>query len=105
MASQSLSSMRYVDIEGRIIHYKCFYEHGEYGIFSWTEFYEGTASVTRKKYLLFGEEITTEEPKLIFTIYEDCDCPRKSRGWWREKIMKELELLNRADELSRGELI
>jgi hypothetical protein len=105
MESQSQNNLRYVDIDGRIIHYKCFYDASEWGDMHWTEFYEGTIQVTRKKYFLFGEEITTEEPKKVFTINEDCDCPRRSRGWWRERIMHELELLERANELKRGELI
>lgn len=105
MESQSLSNLRYVDIDGRIIHYKCLSHIGEYGEMHWTEFYEGTEKFYKKKYFLFGEKVEYERPKLIFTIYEDCDCPRRTRGWWRERIMHNLELLNRADELKRGELI
>ena len=105
MESQLLNDLNYVDIDGRIIHYRCLSSIGEGVAFYWTEFYEGTVSITRKKYFLFGKKITIEKPKMIFTIYENCNCPRISRGWWRDKIMKELELLNRADELSRGELI
>jgi hypothetical protein len=56
MESQSLNNLRYVDIEGRIIHYKCFFDTSEWGDMYWTEFYEGTVKVTRKKYFLFSEE-------------------------------------------------
>lgn len=105
MESQSQNEMRYIVIDDRIIHYKCFHQYGEYGDDYWTEFYEGTIQVTRKKYVIFGESITTEEPRLIFKIYEDCDCPTRSRGWWRERITRELELISRAEELKRGELI
>jgi hypothetical protein len=105
MESQSQNNLKYVNINGRTIHYKCLSSIGEGAEFHWTEFYEGTVSITRKKYFLFGEKITMEKPKKIFTIYEDCNCPRRSRGWWRERIMHELELLNRSEELKRGELI
>jgi hypothetical protein len=105
MESQSENNLRYIIIDDRTIYYKCFFDTSEWGNMHWTEFYEGTVKVTRKKYFIFGEEITVEEPKKIFTINADCDCPQRSRGWWRDKIMHELSILERSEELKRGELI
>lgn len=105
MESQLLNNLPYVNIDGRVLHYKCLSNIGEYGESHWTEFYEGTEKKYHRKYFFFGEKIETEKPKLIFTIYEDCNCVKRTKGWWRERIIHHLELLNRSEELKRGELI
>jgi hypothetical protein len=70
----------------------------------YTEFYEGTEVKKSKKYIVFGPVIEKEVPKLIFTIYEDANNTRVTKEWWRETILLELKLINRKEELERGEL-
>jgi hypothetical protein len=70
-----------------------------------TEFYEGTETHTYKKWGLFGETITEELPKYVFTIEEAITNPKKSKEWWQKELTKEIELLNRKEEIERGEFI
>jgi hypothetical protein len=70
-----------------------------------TEFYEGTYTNTYKKWGLFGETITEELPKLVFTIEEAITNPKKSKEWWQKELTKEIELLDRKEEIERGEFI
>jgi hypothetical protein len=70
-----------------------------------TEFYEGTYTNTYKKWGLFGETITEEIPKLVFTIEEAITNPKKSKEWWQKELTKEIELLDRKGEIERGEFI
>ena len=70
-----------------------------------TEFYEGTYTNTYKKWGLFGETITEEIPKCVFTIEEAITNPKKSKEWWQKELTKEVELLDRKEEIERGEFI
>jgi hypothetical protein len=70
-----------------------------------TEFYEGTYTNTYKKWNFFGETITEEIPKLVFTIEEAITNPKKSKEWWQKELTKEIELLDRKGEIERGEFI
>ncbi len=70
-----------------------------------TEFYEGTETHTYKKWGLFGETITEEIPKYVFTIEEAITNPKKSKEWWQKELTKEIELLDRKGEIERGEFI
>jgi hypothetical protein len=69
----SKNKLKYINLDGTILYYKCFNKPTAF-----TEFYI---------------DETGKPP--IFTIQEDCDCPKLSRGWWREKIFIELEKLNK----------
>ena len=70
-----------------------------------TRFYEGTYTNTYKKWGLFGDTITEELPKYVFTIDEAITNPKKSKEWWLKELTKEVELLNRKEEIERGEFI
>lgn len=70
-----------------------------------TEFYEGTYTNTYKKWFWFGNTITEELPKLVFTINEAIIDPNKSKEWWTEELLKEIKILNRKEEIKRGEFI
>lgn len=70
-----------------------------------TEFYEGTETHTYKKWGLFGDTITEELPKHVFTIEEAITNPKKSKEWWQKELTKEIELLDRKGEIERGEFI
>jgi hypothetical protein len=99
MESHSKNKLKSFDIDGRVLQYICRYKHSDLGPIHWTEFYEGTIKVKRKKYILFGETLEIEEPKLIFKITENCDCPSRSRGLLREKIILELEKFDKNNNL------
>jgi hypothetical protein len=75
MESQSLNKLKYINLDGTILYYRCFTD-----LDSYTEFYKNSDDTTP-----------------IFRIMEDCDCPKLSRGWWRDKILTELEKLNNSN--------
>ena len=74
-------------------------------IYDYTDFYEGTEKHTYKKWGLFGDTITEERPKCVFTIDEAITNPKKSKEWWEKELTKEIELLDRKEEIERGEFI
>lgn len=70
-----------------------------------TNFYEGTEKHTYKKWGLFGETITEEIPKLVFTIDEAINNPNKSKEWWQKELLEQIKILERKEEIERGEFI
>ena len=75
------------------------------GLIRWTEFYEGTTTKTYKRFCLFGKETTVVKPKYVFTIYRDIEDKSYTKKQVRDWIQYELDLLNREDEIRRGEII
>lgn len=70
-----------------------------------TVFYEGTETHTYKKWGLFGDTITEQVPKWVFTIDEAITNPKKSKEWWEKELLSEVKLLDRKEEIERGEFI
>lgn len=99
------NSMKEINYRGRLLQYEGFTDCHEFGDISYTEFYDGMETFTRKKYYFFGKEITYTRPRLLFTIFADADDPQISKEQWRKWISEEIALLSRKDELKRGELI
>jgi hypothetical protein len=97
--------MKDITIGGRTLQFKVCYEANECDDYEYTEFYEGTETVSYKKWGLFGETITEEIPKLVFTIYRDITNPKLTKEYWKREITREIELLDRKDEIERGEYI
>jgi hypothetical protein len=86
-------------IAGRTLTFQV-YESSDY-----TEFYEGTETHTYKKWGLFGDTITEERTKCVFTIDEAITNPNKSKEWWEKELLEKIKLLNRKEEIERGEFI
>lgn len=101
--------MKEINIDGRVLKYQLMSDCSEHGSWDWTEFYEGTEKVTkrvRSGWLdIFGTPTEVEVPKFVFKIDMSCENDRITKDEWRNKILKELDLLNRREELERGELI
>ena len=101
--------MKEINIDGRVLKYQLMSDCSEYDSWDWTEFYEGTETVTKKirsGWLdIFGTPTEVEVPKFVFKIDMSCENDRITKDEWRNKILKELDLLNRREELERGELI
>ena len=91
-----------ITIGGRTLTFEVYLSDESYDR---TEFYEGTETHTYKKWGLFGDTITEEIPKHVFTIYEAITNPKKSKEWWQKELTKEVELLDRKEEIERGEFI
>ena len=97
--------MKEITIGNRTLQFAVLCEANEADSYEYTEFYEGTETVTRKKWLLWGETITTEKPKLVFTIYADINSSKLTKEYWRREINAKLELLDRRDQILKGEYI
>ena len=97
--------MTEITIGNRTLQFEVKCEANECDSYEFTEFYEGTETVTRKKWLFWGETITTVKPKLVFTIYRDITSSKLTKEYWRREISKEIELLDRKDQITRGEYI
>lgn len=100
--------MNQVTVNGRIFQYEVKAEISEYGDEYRTEFYEGAKPVRRlrwswKKFWFEGYD--TVEPNHVFTIHASAFEKCLTKGWWKKELEHQVELLGRADELERGELI
>lgn len=96
--------MKSITINGRSFQYEVFQSTSEWGESTWTEFYEGVKTVKYRKWGLFGTQLEKTVPVHVFTIHEDANNPRKSKKWWWKRINEEIELLNRKEEIEKGEL-
>jgi len=97
--------MKSIDVNGRKIQYQVFYDVSEYGETYETVFYEGTRIVSRKKYYLFGEPVSKEEPREIFRLHFNVEDAHRTKSEIRAAIERRLELLDRKGQIRRGELI
>jgi hypothetical protein len=89
----------------RNLLYEVCYHVSEYGESHWTVFYEGETTKTYRKYWLFGEKITEIVPKEVFTIWFNIEEPTRTKRELSERLHRELEILGRADEIAKGELV
>lgn len=106
-----MKKIKFQDIE---FEYESFWEsYGEYGDNPVTIFYMGTTQVTRKKWVRAKGgwglpwkrvNVTEEIPREVFRIYDDSMDTSLSKEWWRDQIQKKIDLMNRKEELSRGDL-
>lgn len=97
--------MKTITIQGKTFEYEIFCDVDQWGESFYTEFYSGTETFTRRKYFIFGKKETLTRPKLVFTIYDNIEDHRRTKEDTRNKIEREVELLNRKEEIKRGELI
>lgn len=97
--------MKEITLLGVTLQYETTYDSHELGEEARTDFYMGTTTLTKKKWVFYGPEYKETVPKKVFTIYADSQNVNLSKSWWREKITEKLEVMNRALELEKGELI
>lgn len=97
--------MKTIDVNGRKLEYEIFYDVCEYGEAYQTVFYEGTISKNRKKWFLFGPEISISKPKELFKLYFNIEDPNLTKSDIRFTLERKIELLNREKEIEEGEII
>ena len=95
-------------INGEVWYYKV-YESLEYDYAETAFFKTKTKIVTKRKYWLFGEKLQLEVEKDFedadFKLYFNIENPKYTKSEIRAAINKKIELLNRVDEIKRGEII
>lgn len=97
--------MKSLSINENTFWYEIEVDSSEYGDYYTTNFYQGTETVKRKKYILFGAEIVKTVPKLVFSLYMNIEDPSYTKSDIRALISREIELMNRVEEIERGEII
>ena len=97
--------MKKITIDGREFEYKVFRDCNEHGDWEWTEFYQGTEIRKYKRFIFFGKTIKEVVPKLIFEISINIEDSCYTKEDIRKKLSRQVELLNRAEEINRGEII
>ena len=99
------SKMKTINVNGRIFEYEIFSEYNECYTYYWTEFYEGSKLITRKKYWVFGKIISEYVPNYMFTLDFNIESPNYTKNEVRKKIERQIELLNRKKEIEKSEII
>jgi hypothetical protein len=97
--------MKELAIDGRVFQYRVLHCISEYSDYDITEFFQGFITIKRKKYWIFGEEIEKKIPKFSFNLYVNIEDESYTKKEIREMIQKKIELLNRKEEIKRGEII
>jgi len=97
--------MKTLSINGNTFEYELEAHSGEFSDYYTTNFYQGTETITRKKFWLFGKKITKTIPKLVFTLNMDIEDPSYTKSEIRASIKRKIELMGRLAEIERGEII
>lgn len=104
-----MKDLKKITILGKIYQYKLDYKSGEYRDDIITKFYDGVKIVKYRKYYFFGPIL--KKPKKIFFLKVKYNI--ESTSFTKEELRTKLEkdfkqhidLLNRVEEIKKGELI
>ena len=94
--------MKELNVNNRIFQYQMFVDING---FITTHFYEGTETITRKKYWLFGPYITKEVPHEVFTLNFSIEDDNYTKSEIQRRLESKIEILDRKKEIERGEII
>lgn len=102
--------MKKIIINGETYYYEIAWtEIGEYSYdVRYTKFYKSVKLLIkkRKKYYLFGPIVEYfEKPEPLFVLWIDIESPNYTKEEILNKIERELKLVNRKEEIERGEII
>jgi len=99
--------MKKLEINGRTLYYKLrTFDCGDYGASQCYEthfFLKPTKKVT--KYWFHGDIIEIENTDYVFKFKYSIESERKTKEEIREAIEKELVLLDRSEEIKKGDII
>jgi len=99
------NNMKTLNVNGREFQYEVETYIGEFGTFEETVFYEGFKTYSRKRYFLFGDIVTISKPKWVFTIHCNIESEGYTKSEIKEKIDKQIQLLERKKQIENGEII
>lgn len=100
--------MKQIEIQGRTFLYEVKRYSGDHDSSGYeiTNFYNPTPTIkSRKKYLFWGPDVNYLEYQQLFYMYVDIESSRFTKEEITKKVMKEIAILNRAEEINRGEII
>jgi hypothetical protein len=70
-----------------------------------TNFYEGYETLTFKKWQFFGETMTKQVPKYVFTINSAITNEHLSKDFWERELNEKIKILERKEEIERKEFV
>ena len=70
-----------------------------------TAFYDELKTKYRKKYWLFGSLIEVPDNRIVFYVYFDIETPNLTKSELKEILERKVELLDRKEQITGGELI
>jgi hypothetical protein len=99
--------MKELEFNGRLFFYKSFDLTGaETHESEITHFYDTEPIVKRRKrFILFGSNVEFVTYKELFSISIDIENPNHSKKKVRSLIQKEVDFINRMEEIKRGEIV
>ena len=97
--------MKSITINGRTFQYQIYADYDQFGDNVSTCFYDGTEIIKHKKYWFFGEVISKEEPKIVFELPFSIEDHSMTKEQVRSHIERAVTLLNRREQIQRGEII
>jgi hypothetical protein len=103
--------MKTITIQGRTFEYIIFTNLVSTGgvldykrIYS-TEFYQGTKQITKRSPIAFWNKITETILNLVFKVDFNIEDATITKAELREKLEDKLAVIERAEEIAKGELI
>ena len=100
--------MKKLEYKGRTFFYKIESgECGDHGGFSCHEtiFHRFVKVSTRKKYWLFGPDVIYDEYEELFKFDYNIENPTTTKEKLRADLDKQVALLDRYDEIKKGEIV
>lgn len=106
--------MESITINGREFKFCLHFISYGYDTLIYTKFFEGEETIKVSKYKIdfpkfwkrkLVENKLVTQPKYAFSIDADITDDGISKSWWRNAILNKIELLDRTDEIKRGEYI
>ena len=86
--------MKTLILDNRELNYEICTSEGEYSYSYYTRFYEGTYTIQRKKFYLFGDVITITKPKFIFDLWFNVESENLSQEDYDKKKKRFEEIKN-----------
>lgn len=99
------NKVKKLEVNGRTLYFEKKYHEGEISDYYTTLFYTELKTKLVKKYIFFGPLIEVPDYEVAFELDVDIDSIRITKQELRKMIEKEMALLERADEIKRGEYI
>jgi hypothetical protein len=93
--------MKKINIDGVELDYEIMVSEFD----EWTYFYQGTKKVNKRKYFLFGPLVEVIKPIFVFKVGFNIESEFITKDVVRSHINRGVELLNRKEEIKRGEII
>ena len=97
--------MKTITVNDREFQYEICYHASEYGECEWTNFYEGSEFRSYKKYLFFGPNVVKSIPNKVFHLNLSIEDESYTKSEIRRMLENKIELLNRREEIEKGEII